>query len=370
MKKPLILNKLYKTCFLTYVFLLALYVLAYNLLPHRSEVLFTTNQCYWFTDWLISFECGKDVLLGEVIEYALNFIFIIIIALVFPPIFWFISPIFLVFSLFFYFFVISYLFTKARDWARNKPSPQASERYCKLLKSTFIVLFFLSLPAQAYQSYNKHLVNSVFWKAKFDITNNAFNEQGSAVSGYSRAIWQAVHKNEPVIIERLFQKNYSKNSGLLQISLHLKDYKIAHFLLENGVIAKPKAIETIITKIVNYKSCNFPEHIDFIILDSLLEHSPIIDNKIIKGAAISLCAPLMKKLLDAGGDPNYTVQKNKTLEYWASVPEVKSNNTYNRWLHGEPKEKIEAHRQRMIDLITEYKKLSIEKVNSTSKDVK
>jgi hypothetical protein len=333
--------------------------LAVTILPGYHETSSLNDQCYWLSDWGWSFTCGENVFLGAVIEHLLNWMFLLAVLSMLPFFIFFLPPTLSVFLLFFYFFALSYLFTKIRNRLWGRPLRSANETYYKVIKLSFITLLLISLPFQAYFSYKQHLVNSVYWKAKFDITHNDFNEKGALVEGYSRAIWRGISRNEPIVVQRLFRPDYEKNAEILTGSLRHDDYTITYLLLENGVTPEQKAIETIFDKIIRNESCDLVDNKDYKILDNLLKHTAISDNEIVKRAAISLCSPLMERLLQAGGDPNYTAPENKTLLYWASNAEIRSNNTLNYWLYGEPKEEIKARRRQMTDLITKYQNEAI-----------
>jgi hypothetical protein len=357
MKTEISFKNLYKICFFTLLLSVVLTALAYNILPHFSNAVSASKECYWRSDDIFAyFKCGQNVPFGEIISFVLNWLQLPAVLLIIPVFIIFLPPILWPFILFFYFFAVLYVFAKIRKRIWGEPLPKEDETYYQYLRGLFIASLIIALFFQALLTKNILLIQCI-GKAKLGISDGAFKND----KDYRAAMWAAISRDELPIVRLLFQKDYTENPLFLEGAISHKNYEITNFYLDNGVTVRQKALEIISRKVMEGKRCDDTQNENYDILKILLGKIDKPEGELLRNTAISLCVPFMQELLKAGGDPNYKTQKNETLSDWVRKSKVSESNAFNGWLYGKPREEIENRRAQMLGLISKFQILEKEK---------
>ncbi len=248
--------------------------------------------------------------------------------------------------------VSSYPISKLRRRIWGEASQEKSARFYKWIKRIFVTLITISVIAQASISYDKYLVNTVYWKAKLGtVSNDDVNDEP-----YSKALMTATYRGDIDVVKLLFRDNYSRQDQLLETAVNNQNYELVNFFLANEVKVTSQTLRNSVDNILKRNLCEQPEDRNYKILDSLLKNMNAIDSELVREVSISLCKPLMEALLKAGGNSNYITSEGQSLLDWVKKIQVTPSNAYNGWLYGKSQGEIEKHRKQMIDLILDYQK--------------
>ncbi len=338
--------KLSKWSFFAFLFICGATILMYNMLPSHESATSRANQCYWTNAMIVYIECGENVPMKEMVEFILNKFFALAIIPLVPFYILFFPPILWAFVISFYFLVASCPISTISRRFWGEPAPEKTARFYKLIKSIFIFLLTIFIILQVYKSYDKYLVNTIYWQTKLGIVPDKFENS----EDYSKALWTATNRDEIGIVKLLFSDNYDKQGQLLETAVHKRNYELVDFFLTRGVEVTPQVLKTSFNGITGRRVCEKTDDSNYRILRRLLTvKSP--ENELLRISAISLCYPLMEILLKSGGNPDYI-----TLLDLAKKTQVTPSNGSNGWLYGRTQEEIEKHRTNMIDLISKYQK--------------